>query len=490
MKYKGLPVAGKPKSEKVKYESKERDVATLEKSIIVLPFENISSDPEQEYFSDGLTEEIITDLSHIHDLLVISRSSAMTFKGTKKTIPEIAGLVNVRFVLEGSVRKAGNNLRITAQLIDSVNDAHLWAEKYSGTMEDIFDIQEKVSGSIANELKLRLSIEERNRVLERPIRNIQSFEYYLRAKQEIYSFTENSMNKAIDYLKKALVIEGDNSSLYAELAHAYYQFWNIGIRIEESDLEKANTYVKKAFELDDESLDGHFVSGLLEVTGGDVKKSFPHFKKVLQTSPNHANALGWLAVFYAFNGITEPTNRYIKRLSQIDPFSPLIMISTIFLSIYSGKFKLAEEQSRQLGSDDYSLLFKTRVLLYNRKYKEAYAEYSAISAGANSNYIYRCTLLIIYACMKKYTEINRLIDDKIILWAKKDFAYSLFIAETYAMINHAENALNWLENSINHGFINYPFLNKQDPLLEQIRSDERFKKLMERVKYEWENFQV
>ena len=102
----------------------------------------MSPDPDQEYFSDGLTEEIITDLSQIHDLLVISRSSAMTFKGTKKKIKEIAKEVNVQHVLEGSVRKAGNNLRITAQLIDAKTDAHLWTKKYSGTLDDIFDIQE------------------------------------------------------------------------------------------------------------------------------------------------------------------------------------------------------------------------------------------------------------------------------------------------------------------------------------------------------------
>jgi len=133
-------------------ESGERSTTTKpdkpvlqDNSIIVLPFENISPEPDQEYFSDGLTEEIIIDLSYIHDLLVISRSSAMTFKGTKKTLKEITKAVNVRYALEGSVRKDGNNIRVGAQLIDGTNDAHIWAEKYNGTIEDVFDIQEKVS---------------------------------------------------------------------------------------------------------------------------------------------------------------------------------------------------------------------------------------------------------------------------------------------------------------------------------------------------------
>jgi len=116
---------------------------TSKNSIAVLPFANMSSDPEQEYFSDGLTEEIISDLSRVSKLLVISRSSIMTFKGTQKKMKEIASELNVRYVLEGSVRKAGNNLRITAQLIDADTDSHIWSEKYNGTLEDVFDIQEK-----------------------------------------------------------------------------------------------------------------------------------------------------------------------------------------------------------------------------------------------------------------------------------------------------------------------------------------------------------
>ena len=135
-----------------------------EKSIIVLPFENMSPEPDHEYFSDGLTEEIITHLSHVHELLVISRSSAMTYKGTRKKIREIAQDVNVRFVLEGSVRKAGNNLRITAQLIDGHNDTHIWGEKYSGTLDDVFDIQEKVSRSIVKSLMVQLSPAEKKHI--------------------------------------------------------------------------------------------------------------------------------------------------------------------------------------------------------------------------------------------------------------------------------------------------------------------------------------
>jgi TolB-like protein len=128
-----------------------------EKSIIVLPFENISPDPDQEYFSDGLTEEVITDLSHINDLLVISRNTAMIFKGAKKKTRDIAHEVDVRYVLEGSIRKSGNKIRITAQLIDAERDSHIWANKYDGTLDDIFDIQEKVSKSIADSIKVNFS---------------------------------------------------------------------------------------------------------------------------------------------------------------------------------------------------------------------------------------------------------------------------------------------------------------------------------------------
>ena len=217
-----------------------------EKSIVVLPFENLSPDPDQEYFSDGLTEEVISDLSKVHVLRVISRSSAMTFKGTKTTIPEIARRLNVQYVLEGSVRKAGNSLRITAQLIDARSDAHIWAEKYSGTLDDVFDIQEKVSRAIVEALRLSLTPAEEHRMAERPIDNVAAYECYLRANADIWRFKEDSLDGAVQYLQKGIDMIGDNALLYSGMAGVYWQYVNIGVKQEEY-IAKAEEYVQEGF---------------------------------------------------------------------------------------------------------------------------------------------------------------------------------------------------------------------------------------------------
>lgn len=215
------------------------------KSIVVLPFENISSDPEQEYFSDGLTEEIITDLSHIQDLLVISRNSAMTFKGTNKKVKEIANDVNVQYALEGSVRKAGNNLRISAQLVDATTDTHLWTDKYDGTIDDIFDIQEKVSRSIVNALKVKLSPIEDKRITENPINNIQAYECYLKARQEMWKWTKDGLDQAKTLIDKGLQILGDNELLYSAKGIIYLQYINFGISKDRNLLDKGGNVPQK-----------------------------------------------------------------------------------------------------------------------------------------------------------------------------------------------------------------------------------------------------
>ncbi len=168
-------------------------LAEASPSIAVLPFGNLSPDPDNEFFADGLTEEVIADLSVIRALRVISRTSAMHFKGTNKDLRAIARELQVRYVLEGSVRRAGMSLRVTAQLIDAENDSHVWAEKYSGSIEDVFAIQEEISRKIVNALQLRLTDAEARGIAERPIDNAAAYDCYMRARHEVYRFTADGL---------------------------------------------------------------------------------------------------------------------------------------------------------------------------------------------------------------------------------------------------------------------------------------------------------
>src|SRR5262249_9563655 len=158
---------------------------------------DISATRDNEYFADGLTDEIITDLSQIRNLRVISRSSSMQLKGAGRDLKSIASELKVQYLLEGTVRKAGDSLRVTGQLIDAASDEHLWAEKYSGKLEDVFDIQETISRKIVDALKMKLSPQEDRRLAERPVSNVVVYDCYLRAQQEIYEFTQEGLDRAL-----------------------------------------------------------------------------------------------------------------------------------------------------------------------------------------------------------------------------------------------------------------------------------------------------
>ena len=491
-KYKDLQITGK--AEEVKSEIKQWTVSPPEKSIIVLPFENISPDPDQEYFSDGLTEEIITDLSHIHDLLVISRSSAMTFKGTKKTIPEIAQVVKVRYVLEGSVRKAGNNIRITAQLIDSMTDAHLWAEKYNGTLDNIFEIQEKVSRSIVEALKIKLNPEEQKIISEVSIANIKAYEYYFKAKQAMGTWTESELNQAEQLLLKGLELAGKNTLLFSQLGYINYQYWNIGYRIDEKYLEKTSEFINSIFSIEPNSIHGYFLKGILEMTGGDAKKSISYLHQVLRIDPNHPDALFWICWNLGLVGKAEYATPYYEKLIKVDPLNVVVKSLHYLMKMFDGEPETLLEPIRQLYQANREFIgnqwLYIMINVYLSKHEEAISAIDLfMKETPQTNLYYKLFNLLKSALLGKKSEL-KFLDTNLEKWAKKDVQYSFNMAQCFSLIKENEKAIDWLENSINLGGINYPNLNKYDPLLENIRGEERFKKLIERVKYEWENFQV
>jgi TolB-like protein len=288
--------------------------------IAVLPFTNMSPDPENEYFSDGLTEEIIADLSKIRALRVISRTSIMRLKGTDKDLKTIGRELNARYLLEGSVRKAGNSLRITAQLIDAADDVHLWADKYSGSLEDVFDIQERVSRAIVKALHVTLRPDEDRRVAERPIEDVRAYECYLRGRHEIWRYTQEGLERALALLGRALQIVGDNALLYSTLGMAYWQHANIGIRPAERYLQQAEECVANAFLLSPGSALGHCLRGLIWVSRGNIQEAVREFKSALALDPDNSEVLFWYGLVLAFAGKESTTE--VARLLDVDPLTP------------------------------------------------------------------------------------------------------------------------------------------------------------------------
>src|SRR5678809_180942 len=230
-------------------EAPEAPAAASKKAIVVLPFSNLSPDPDNAYFAAGLMEEVIADLSRVRALTVISRTSSVKLKETGWDLRRIGRELNVRYALEGSVRRAGSALRITAQLIDVETDAHLWADKYAGTVDDVFDLQERLSRRIVEALEITLSPPEDREIAERPIADIRAFEYYQRARQEYYRHNPEGMLAARALAEHGLAVVGPNEALYGMLGTVYAWAPTFLGEEEETTLREAEECARRAFEL-------------------------------------------------------------------------------------------------------------------------------------------------------------------------------------------------------------------------------------------------
>ncbi|MFC2096739.1 hypothetical protein ACFLSI_00250 [Bacteroidota bacterium] len=505
----GLPIAGiltwgyqMKSKEEIQPENEDSDKnktllgtpLSYEKSIIVLPFENISSDPEQEYFSDGLTEEIITDLSHIQDLLVISRNSAMTFKGTNKKVKEIANDVNVQYALEGSVRKAGNNLRISAQLVDATTDTHLWSEKYGGTIDDIFDIQEKVSRSIVNALKVKLSPIEDKRITENQINNIQAYECYLKARQEMWKWTEDGLDQAKTLIDKGLQILGDNELLHTAKGIIYLQYINFGISKDRNLLDKGGKCALQALELNPKSSHAYFLLGFIDCWRPNIEGAVKNLKKSLELDPRNSETLNMLAYQYAISGKNSLSAPMFRDAFKLDPFNPLIYAFFSAAELYEGRFESSKEYNlKYLQLDPNNPLMKvcySFVLAYNNQPDDAINNIDQLLKDDPQSTFSQLGIFLKHALQGNKDEAIKSVTDSLKTALRDNNLYPLFMADCYSLINEKETAIDWVENSTQWGFINYNYLNQHAPFLDNIRGEPKFKKLMKRVKKEWESFEV
>ncbi|MFQ5954079.1 MAG: adenylate/guanylate cyclase domain-containing protein [Kiloniellales bacterium] len=289
-------------------------------SIAVLPFDNISGDPQQEYFSDGITEDIITELSKISGLFVIARHSAFTYKGQSVTLKQVGQDLGVRYVLEGSVRKAGNRLRITAQLIDAATDHHLWAERYDRNLEDIFAVQEEVARSVASALAVALKPEEGERLRRPPTDNIEAYDIYLGTRATLWPPTRENILTARNAYRRITEIDPSFAGGHAGLSmtHSFAVMFGHSERPEE-DARVAMEMAQRAVALDDQFAQAYSALGLVHTVTGQHDEGVVCARRAVDLQPGDADAQTFSAITQFFAGQAEGAYEAITTALRLDP---------------------------------------------------------------------------------------------------------------------------------------------------------------------------
>jgi TolB-like protein len=293
-------------------------------SIAVLPFRNLSDDREQEYLSDGMTDDIITDLSNIKGISVISRNSTFLYKGQNKKATEIAKELNVRYILEGSVRRSGEKVRINAQLIDANNDHNIWAERFDDIFQNIFDLQDQITAKIIVALALRLSVTEQQTITDKGTDNIAAYDAFLKGMSHVRRFTPQDYVEAVDCFKNAIKLDPDYSNPYAALAFAYWNTFSGGNKFYEElniDFEfsrvLARDYLRTAMKKP--TAYSYILMALMELWRRHYRESIEYAEKAVTTSPNNADVLTWFGLILTANGNPEMGIEYQKKAIMLDP---------------------------------------------------------------------------------------------------------------------------------------------------------------------------
>ena len=317
-------------------------------SIAVLPFKNMSADPEQEYFCEGMAEEIINALTHIKDLRVVARTSAFSFKGKDEDIREIGKKLAVDKVLEGSVRKAGNRLRITAQLINVDDGYHLWSEKYDRDLEDIFAIQDEISLAIVESMKLKLLAREKTALRKRHTDDPEAYNLYLKGLYFAAKPNREALQKALEYFREALDKDPALASAHAGVAYVYGAMSSLDLALPKEMMPKAKAAAQKALQLDENLAEAHALAAMLayyyEWDWDAAERSFNH---TFALNPGHSWAHAWRGWFCVAMNRYDEAIREIKLAQNLDPLMPLFYAFSVGIHVAAGKFDEAIDEFRK-----------------------------------------------------------------------------------------------------------------------------------------------
>ncbi|HXW36806.1 MAG TPA: adenylate/guanylate cyclase domain-containing protein [Nitrososphaerales archaeon] len=444
------------------------------KRIAVLPFVSMSPQPDDEYFADGLTEELITKVSMIVGLEVIARTSVMGFKKKDKKASEIARELKVGTLLEGSVRKAGSRIRVTAQLIDANTEGHLWAENYDRELSDIFEVQSSVAEKVAESLRLKLVDKERKQIEGIRERKPEAYDEFLKGVYFARKFDEASNRKANAHFERALELDPNYAEAMGLLGGQYYYMGYVGYDAKEQTYEKGRELVKRALRLNEGIPEAHFSLALfLTYSDYDWAQAEREYRRAIELNPNYAEAHCLYADLLAYMGRTDESTSEVEKALRLDPLSPFTHNFAGLVFYYAGRlsdalaeFQTASQMDSEIGHDGIGI-----VLLLMGRYEDAVNELQKASeVGQTSSHL--GDLGYAYAVSGRKEDALKAIEE---IKSRPRGNASRALASIYVGLGENQIAMDWLERAYRERALNPGF--NVDPALAGLREEPRFRAL-------------
>ncbi len=452
-------------------------------ALAVLPLENLSGDPEEDYFADGMTEALIADLAKIRALRVPSRTSVMQYKKAKKPLPQIARELNVDAIVEGSVTRSGNRVRITAQLIEAKKDRHMWAESYERDMRDILALQSEVARAIAREIKIQVTPQERARLARTRAVNPEAYQAYLKGSYYSSKRTEEGLAKGIAHFEQAIETDPGYALAYAGLADSYSLLVRYGAVRPSEAMPKAKAAAKKALELDNTLAEAYASLAYASLHyDWDWQTAERQFQRAIELVPNYETAHQWYARYLTAMGRFDEAIAEVKRAQQLEPLSLIINSAVGYAYYFARRYDQAIAESRKALEMDpnFSRAHFNLGLAYEQKkmFPQAIAEFQKAIASSGGP-LMEAALGHAYAVAGRRAEAQEVLD-RLIELSKQRYVSSYQIATIYAGLGETDQAFAWLEKAYGERNNWLAYL-KVDPIFDGLRSDSRFAALVRRV---------
>ena len=452
--------------------------------IAILPFSNISPDKSDEYFADGMTEELINTISHNHQLKVIARTSVGRYKGSQKSISEIAKEIGVGSVLEGSVRKAGNKIRVTAQLIDAATEDHMWSDNYDRQLDDVFLIQSEIAKNVSEALMTRLIPEEKKSVEKKATGNSAAYVRYLRGRTLMRDRTESGMKEAKRLFEEAIAEDSDYAEAYAGLADAYYLLGNYEFMPKAESLEKGRKALDTALSLDDKMAEAHNTLGQFMVEDYRFAEAESEFKRAIALNSNYTLAHHWYGICLMETGRISESIQETRLAVELDPLSPVLASNMAWGHAARGEMAEAEKWMQRLKELDAANQFYDFILALVMEQSgdfegaAKYTEEALRKHPTNSGYVW--ALAYFYGLLGKRSEALKMLE-KYSAVPDGTFEKPFGLAMIHAGLGEKDEMFSYLEAAYSEHSILFRVLRYGgfDP---STREDPRYALLFERAK--------